>query len=71
MEKAKGKALVVVPIECQNKSDPGKPNPDMSAKTQGFPAERCIVTRRSVLLTSPISGFNVVAYRCILFTQME
>lgn len=38
---------------------------NMSARTQGFPGECCIVTIRSVLLTSPISGFNVVAYLCI------
>lgn len=92
--RTKGKALIMAPIECQNKSDSWKPHPasalvqdntrrlhkhaltfqlsipihfgfNMSARTQGFPGECCIVTIRSVLLTSPISGFNVVAYLCI------
>lgn len=31
--------------------------------TQGSPAERCIVTLCSMIFTSPVSGFNVVAQR--------
>ena len=37
----------------------------MSASTQGFPAEHRMVMRRSKLFTSPVSGFNIVADRCI------
>lgn len=31
---------------------------------QGFPAGHCIATRWSVLLTSPVSGSNVVTHQC-------
>ena len=33
----------------------------MNARTQGFPGEHCIVTKWTVLITSPVSGFNVGA----------
>ena len=35
-----------------------------NAKIQGFPTEQCMVTKRSMLLISLDSGFNVAAYRC-------
>lgn len=31
----------------------------MNAKSQGFPAEHCIVMTRSLLFSSPVNGFNV------------
>lgn len=37
----------------------------MTARTQGFVGERCIVTRWSMWFTSPVSGSSVVADRCI------
>lgn len=33
-----------------------------NVRTKGFLAEHCIVTRWSMLLTSPISGFNVLGW---------
>ena len=37
----------------------------MTAMIQGFPAEHCTVMRWSVLITSGVSVFNVVADQCI------